>query len=72
MVINENEIKQLVEAELSRSDVRSVVKSELSDYVNSREFEKAVRKITADVFEKFFRMMYAKRGVWKSDVQNGQ
>lgn len=70
MLINENDINRLVEAELSRSDVRGVVKSELSDYVNSREFEKAVRKLTADAFEKFFRMMYNKRGFWKSDIQN--
>lgn len=69
MQINESEIKQLVEAELTRSDVRNVVGSEITDYVKSREFEQAVRKITADAFEKFFKMMYNKRGFWKNDIE---
>lgn len=71
MLLTESEIQQIVEAELSRSDVRSVVSSELSDYVKSREFENIVKKLTADVFEKFFKMMYNKRGFWKNDIERG-
>lgn len=55
--------------ELTRSDVKNVVGSELSDYIKTREFEDAVRKLTAKVFEKFFKMMYNKRGFWKNDVE---
>ena len=68
MTINESEMRQLVEAEINRSDVKSIIRSELSDFTNSREFEKAVRKLTADTFEKFFRMMYVKKGFWKNDI----
>ena len=35
------------------------------------ELEKDVKKIISDVMEKFFKMMYNKRGFWKNEVSNG-
>lgn len=69
MRLQEGQIKRIISEEMSRSDVRSVVSSELSSYTKSREFEEAVKKLTSDVFERFFKLLYDRRGMWKSEIK---
>lgn len=69
MKLTESEIKKIVNEEMTRSEVRSVVSSELSSYIKSREFEEAVKKLTSDVFERFFKLLYDRRGMWKGEIK---
>ena len=62
-------LEQIINEELTQSDVRRTVNSELDDYIKSREFETAVRKLIIDTMEKYHRMMYNKRGFWKSELK---
>ena len=59
-----------INEELTRADVRSIVNSELTDLLKEKDFEKRVRELTTDAMEKFFRMMYNKRGFWKGELRN--
>lgn len=56
--------------EITKAEVRSMIDSKVSDYLKDKEFEKRVREITTDAMEKFFRMMYNKRGFWKGELKN--
>ncbi len=47
-----------------------MIDSKVSEYIKEKEFEKRVREITTDAMEKFFRMMYNKRGFWKGELKN--
>ena len=47
-----------------------MIDSKVSEYIKEKEFEKRVREITTDAMEKFFRMMYNKRGLWKGELKN--
>lgn len=58
-------IEQILKEELSKYEVKDIV----SDKIKSKEFENRVRDIVTDVMEKFFRMMYNKRGFWKGDLK---
>lgn len=69
--MNENEIRKMVVEELSKGEVRSMIDSKLEDFVKERNFKKAVRGITADVIEEFFREMWRKNGFWKNQIKNG-
>lgn len=69
MRLQEEQIKRIINEEMSRSDVRNVVSSELSSYTKSREFEEAVKKLTSDVFERFFKLLYDRRGMWKNEIK---
>ena len=60
----------MINEELTNSEVRSIINSKLDDFIKEKEFEKRVREITSDALEKFFKMMYNKRGFWKSEVKN--
>lgn len=67
--IDSNIIRQLVSEELSRSDVRSIINDRIHEFLREREFEDKIKEITSEVFEKFFKMMYTKRGFWKNDIK---
>lgn len=58
-------IKQILREELSKYEVKDII----SDKFKSKDFENRVKDIVTDVMEKFFRMMYNKRGFWKSDIK---
>lgn len=66
---NINILKQIVNEELTHSDVRRIANSEIDDYLKSKEFETAVKKLIVDTMEKYYRMMYNKRGFWKGELK---
>lgn len=67
--INSNAIRQMVSEELSRADIRSIVNDRIHEFLREKEFENKIKDITSEVFEKFFKMMYTKRGFWKNDIK---
>ena len=69
--MTQNELRKIIKVELTKSDVSSMISDRLNSYLRKSELEKDVKKIVADVMEKFYRMMYNKRGFWKNEVSNG-
>ena len=67
--IDSNILRQMVSEELSRSDIRSMINDRIHEFLREREFEDKIKDITSEVFEKFFKMMYTKRGFWKNDIK---
>lgn len=59
-----------INEEMTKAEVRSMIDSKVSDYMKEKDFERRVREITTDAIEKFFRMMYNKRGFWKGELKN--
>lgn len=62
-------LRTLIE-DMTRSEVQNIINSRMEDYIKEKEFEKRVREITSDAFEKFFKMMYNRRNFWKGEVRN--
>lgn len=58
-------LRQILREELSKYEVNNMI----SDKFKEKEFENKVKDIVTDIMEKFFRMMYNKRGFWKSDIK---
>ena len=69
--MTQNELRKIIKEDLTKSDVSSMISDRLNSYLRKSELEKDVKKIVADVMEKFYRMMYNKRGFWKNEVSNG-
>ena len=69
--MTQNELRKIIKEELTKSDVSSMISDRLNSYLRKSELEKDVKKIVANVMEKFYRMMYNKRGFWKNEVSNG-
>jgi hypothetical protein len=69
--VSESQIRLMIQEELNRSDVRSIIDTKLSEFLKERELEKKIKDIIGDTFERYFKMMYTKRGFWKNDIKNG-
>ena len=63
-------MRRNINEEITKAEIRSMIDSKVSEYIREREFEKRVREITSDAIEKFFKMMYNKRGLWKGELKN--
>jgi hypothetical protein len=57
--LTENKIISLITEELKKSDVMDIIK-------NDNEFEKRVKKITADVVTDLFRVLWQHSNIFKS------
>ena len=63
-------MRRHINEELTKAEVRNMIDLKVSDYLKDKDFERRVREITTDAMEKFFRMMYNKRGFWKGELKN--
>ena len=70
-MIDKKLIRTLIREEMSRSEVRGIIDSELDSFLKEKEFSKKVRGIVADVIGEFFREMWRKDGFWKNALKNG-
>jgi hypothetical protein len=67
-MISENRIKEIINEEISKTEVESIVSNRLSSVYNSRDFKKAVKDITADVIEDLFRTLWNRSSTWRGGV----
>lgn len=59
-----------INEELTKAEIRNMIDTKVADFIKEKDFERRVRELTADAMEKFFRMMYNKRGFWKGELKN--
>lgn len=65
-MVNKSVIRRMVNEELSKSEVRSLVNSRIEDYMDGRDFKKKVSSIAADVIDELLTNFWQRKGFWKS------
>lgn len=70
MRIDENTLYKIINEELSKSDVSSMIISKFEEKLSSREFKKKVKEIAADVVNEIFKILWQRNSFWKSAVSN--
>lgn len=68
MIQLDEQAQRILVEELTKSEVRSMIASELSSSMSSRDFEKAVSEISAKVIEKLFKTLWERRTFWNSSI----
>lgn len=64
-----NEITRMViNEELNKNDVESIVSRRLSSSYDSRDFKKAVKEIAAEVIEDLYRTLWNRSSTWKGGI----
>ena len=58
----------IINEELTKSEVESIVSNRLSSAYDTREFKKAVKEITAQVIEDLYRTLWNRSSTWKGGV----
>ena len=67
-MISDNRISQIINEEISKTDVESIVSNRLSSAYRSSDFKKAVKEISAEVIEDLFRTLWNRSSTWKGGV----
>lgn len=69
MHLKDKDLRKMVQEELTRADVRSIINDRIAEYLKEREFEEKIKSIISDTFENYFKYMYTKRGMWKNELK---
>jgi hypothetical protein len=67
-MVSDNRISEIINEEINKTEVDSIVSNRLSSSYNTREFKKAVKDITAEVIEDLFRTLWNRSSTWKGGV----
>jgi hypothetical protein len=67
-MISDKRIRKIILEELSKSDVESIVSRKIDDSYDSREFKKAVKKLSAEVIEDLYRTLWNRSSMWRGGV----
>ncbi len=67
-MITSARINEILNEEITKSEVESIASREVSSSYNSKEFERAVKKVTADVIENLFRTLWNRSSSWKGGI----
>lgn len=70
-MIDEEKIRILVKEELTKAEVNSLINNKVDSILQSNEFKRKVKAITADILEDLYRTMYQKKAFWQSSVKQG-
>ena len=66
---NNEKIYRILQEELSKSDVTSMINSKLSSSLNSKDFEKKVKEISSEVINNLFKILWQRNTFWKNSVK---
>lgn len=63
-------IFDLVNEEMSRSEISSLISSKIDSNMSSKNFEKKVKEISASVIDELFKILWQRNSFWKNSVKN--
>ena len=68
--MTKDRLHQIIREELSKSEVNSMIDSKISSKMDSSDFKKLVKKITAEVLKNWTRVLWQRQSFWSNDIQN--
>jgi predicted lipid-binding transport protein (Tim44 family) len=69
MRINERHLNRIVCEEITKTEVQNIISDKLQSAYKSNDFDQAVRKITADVVENLFKILWQRNTSWKTSLE---
>ena len=67
-MISDERIKQIINEEISKTEVEAIVSRKIESSLDSKDFKKAVKEVTADVIEDLFRTLWNRSSTWRGGV----
>ena len=64
------DIYRLINEELSKSEVASLIQSKIDSNMSSKDFEKKDKEISASVLDELFKILWQRNSFWKNSVKN--
>ena len=70
MRLNEQILRGIIEEELTKSEVSSLIANKIDDNLSSAAFKKKVKELASDVVSELFKILWQRNSIWKSSVAN--
>ena len=70
MQLNEQILRGIIEEELSKAEVSSLIAIKIDDKLSSMAFKKKVKELASDVVSEVFKILWQRNSFWKSSVAN--
>ena len=67
-MVSDKRIKEIINEEINKTEVESIVSNRISSVYDSNEFKKAVRKVAADVIEDLYKTLWNRSSSWKGGI----
>ena len=68
MTENEKKIYGIINEELSKSEINSMISNKFSSELNSNEFKKKVKELSSEVVSELFKILWQRNNFWKTSV----
>lgn len=69
MISGKDKLYQIINEEMSKSEISSLISSKIDSNLSSKEFEKKVKEITASVMSELFKLLWQRESFWKNSVK---
>ena len=70
MRLNEQILRSIIEEELTKSEVSSLIANKIDDNLSSAAFKKKVKELASDVVSELFKILWQRNSFWKTSVVN--
>lgn len=70
MRLNEQILRSIIEEELTKSEVSSLIANKIDDNLSSASFKKKVKELASDVVSELFKILWQRNSFWKTSVTN--
>ena len=67
-MISDSRIREIINEEINKTEVESIVSNRISSAYNTRDFKRAVKEVTAEVIEDLFRTLWNRSSTWKGGI----
>ena len=68
MDYNSRRIYSIINEELTKNEVNSMISSKIDSALSSREFKKKVKELSSDVMNELFKILWQRNNFWKSSA----
>jgi len=68
MDYNSRKVYSIINEELTKNEVNSMISSKIDSALSSREFKKKVKELSSDVMNELFKILWQRNNFWKSSA----
>lgn len=65
----EEKIIRIINEEMSKSEITSLIASKIDSNMSSKDFEKKVKEITSSVINELFKLLWQRNSFWKDTIK---
>ena len=67
--MRQSNLSNILNEEMSKPEVVSLIKQKIGDNLNSKDFERKVKEISSSVMEEFFKILWQRKSFWNDSVK---